>query len=788
MTVVFFGISFLIGANRASANTTFQDESAALSLLNQKGQAIVNGTTPKVSDSNSTPSSDYSTTYYIDSINGNDNNSGKSPNDAWKTIRRVNSGTDFTNDQILFRAGDYWSDGPTLSPKGHHFKISSYGTGEYPKLAGNGLIQDVIRINNEDHVEISNLDVSNTVSGANGKDGTKLKADLKGIHITGADQGTLSNYYLHDLYVHDVTGTVAWINGSGKAPEGASYQNGWNGSKDSGGIIFDIQTPSRPDSKPTVFRDVTISDNVVNDNSYGGITIKQHEGKADHAWASRDDGTEENGYQSKNWAPHSNITIKNNYIDQSKSDFACDGIYLTSSKDSKIQGNITKGTGTVGIEMYYCDHITVQFNDVSGAVRKAGGGDSAGIDPDRETTNMLVQYNYIHGNGDGILLCGFGYGTSVIRYNVLKDNAVPIPGYQKGQAGIYYVDLFGDSGKHYIYNNDFYNTRQYPKATFIGSAPGMNNTKDHAFVFNNNFFSTQDSPDLNPLVGRRVSYSHNNYFGGPLKPLDGEANALKDDPMFKGQLDTNPQFEDLAALKIANNSPLIGKGTAMELTGLNVAVATEDLFGVPISTNPSIGVSEPMNVAPAGTTPSSTSSSSTPSSSVATPAQSSSTISSSSSISSVPVDKSNRPMAKNRMAPFKVFAREHFYEYRKPTFKVTNRAKKVSKHTILIVVSVTKSANGFRRYQLSNGRFITTNSKFVKRLYFATKVSKLKVINHSGIFSYHSLKFLRQNRMKFYKYGSVLHIRKVVRYGLTTRLKLSNGSYITGNRLFIDHY
>jgi len=33
------------------------------------------------------------------------------------------------------------------------------------------------------------------------------------------------------------------------------------------------------------------------------------------------------------------------------------------------------------------------------------------------------RYNYIHDNGDGILICQFSFGDSVIRYNILQNNS-----------------------------------------------------------------------------------------------------------------------------------------------------------------------------------------------------------------------------------------------------------------------------------------------------------------------------------------------------------------------------
>lgn len=44
-------------------------------------------------------------TYYLDAVNGNDDNDGKSPSTAWKTITRLNKQYLRKGDTVLFHAG-----------------------------------------------------------------------------------------------------------------------------------------------------------------------------------------------------------------------------------------------------------------------------------------------------------------------------------------------------------------------------------------------------------------------------------------------------------------------------------------------------------------------------------------------------------------------------------------------------------------------------------------------------------------------------------------------------------
>ena len=45
------------------------------------------------------------TNYYIDSISGNDINTGKNINNAWKTLNKVNATIFQAGDSVLFKSG-----------------------------------------------------------------------------------------------------------------------------------------------------------------------------------------------------------------------------------------------------------------------------------------------------------------------------------------------------------------------------------------------------------------------------------------------------------------------------------------------------------------------------------------------------------------------------------------------------------------------------------------------------------------------------------------------------------
>ncbi|MBN2485473.1 MAG: T9SS type A sorting domain-containing protein [Bacteroidales bacterium] len=87
----------------------------------------------------------YATNYYV-SNSGNDSANGTSPETAWKTIAKVNSGSYLPGDSILFKCGDIWRMETLIPPssgtKQNYITFSSYGKGPKPKLYGSEVIKE----------------------------------------------------------------------------------------------------------------------------------------------------------------------------------------------------------------------------------------------------------------------------------------------------------------------------------------------------------------------------------------------------------------------------------------------------------------------------------------------------------------------------------------------------------------------------------------------------------------------------------------------------------------------
>lgn len=523
--------------------------------------------------------------YYVSS-DGDDSAAGTSEETAWKTLDRVNREHFIPGDRILFRCGDEWEDG-TLVPKGSgsaaaKIVIGSYGEGAMPKISTNGKAPDAIYLCNQEYWEITGLNISNTVEGfsqlsGNGSgDGTapttnngernnedgSLLGDYRGIHIAGRDVSSLKGYHLHDLLIHDVTGIVSWIGNTGLNDPGIGNNYGLDRSKRTGGILIESLKPTG--NQPTQFSDIVIEKSEFINNSFCGITVKQWHGNGnqygrDPGWDAR---TRTNGapdYYDSGWYPHSNIVIQDNYINQGASAYACNGIYLTGSRDSVIQRNILEHIGTCGIELYFADNVAVQYNEISDIIHKGGGQDNNAIDPDWRVTNALIQYNYIHDAGEGFLLCGVEFNSGVIRYNLVQDCRSSYVHYSMG------------SGYFQIYNNIFYrsedgngtnnfdpwgvgNVAYFNNVFYDGKKQGFNFSGGSSFAFDNNAYygTAPTSKDKNPIVLTE-------------DPFVGEAPSLE----RMGSFETGVLLE-ANGLRPKMNSPLIGAGVSKDPNGYSI--------------------------------------------------------------------------------------------------------------------------------------------------------------------------------------------------------------------------
>jgi hypothetical protein len=139
-------------------------------------------------------------TYYVDSSEGKDLNTGVSPGAAWKSLEKVNARTFQPGDRILLKWSSVWQG--QLWPKGsgregQPITVGMYGGGVRPAIHGGGMFGDVVLLKNQEYWEIENLEITNT---------GRERAARRGVHVALENFGEAHHIYLRSLTIHDVNG------------------------------------------------------------------------------------------------------------------------------------------------------------------------------------------------------------------------------------------------------------------------------------------------------------------------------------------------------------------------------------------------------------------------------------------------------------------------------------------------------------------------------------------------------------------------------------------------------
>ncbi|MEE8321304.1 MAG: hypothetical protein V3R68_05625, partial [Gammaproteobacteria bacterium] len=138
-------------------------------------------------------------TYYVDNREGSDSNSGKSAENPWRTLDRVNAIIFQPGDKILFKADTRYQG--RLKPQGSggmiHGRpnpviIDMYGDGGKPLIEAGGAHKAALYLYNVEYWEINNLEITNT--------GKQPKAGRSGVYVHIKDFDTAHHIQLKNLH------------------------------------------------------------------------------------------------------------------------------------------------------------------------------------------------------------------------------------------------------------------------------------------------------------------------------------------------------------------------------------------------------------------------------------------------------------------------------------------------------------------------------------------------------------------------------------------------------------
>ncbi|MCX7047148.1 MAG: right-handed parallel beta-helix repeat-containing protein [Candidatus Sumerlaeota bacterium] len=436
-------------------------------------------------------------TYHVDSQSGDDSRSGLAPEQAWKSLERINGQVFQTGDKILFKAGTRYAgqlkpqgSGKLVEGKPLPIVIGSYGAGPKPRIDGEGKFLDTVLLRNIEYWEIQDIEVTNQ--------GPTREPWRTGIRITSDGFGKMRHIHLRNLHVHDVNGDLR------KSHEGCGI---FIETKGGGGSHFD---------------DLLVENCHLERTDRNGICQRSSGG-----------------------ARSLRIVIRGNLLE----DIGGDGIKPWGSNSAIVEHNIMRGGRTrcqdaaAGIWPWDCDDTVIQFNEVSGM---KGTTDGQGFDSDYRCRNSVFQYNYSHDNEGGfMLICTPGNSyceNTIIRYNISQNDGI-------NSARVFH---FGGGAKNTsIYNNVIYigPKQSLPLLSFTEWSGG--NAQDTYFY--NNIFYVEGQVTYRWGKSRNNVFDGNVFYGNHVGPPN-DPNAIARKPPLanpgSGGKNDSIQFSSLTGYKL----------------------------------------------------------------------------------------------------------------------------------------------------------------------------------------------------------------------------------------------
>jgi poly(3-hydroxybutyrate) depolymerase len=458
-------------------------------------------------------------TYYIDAVNGNDVNTGRSSSLPWQTLTNVNSFTFQPGDSILFRSGDAWTG--QLKPKGSGTSsapivIGQYGGTMKPRIDGNGVTGEAtVHLNNQEYWEIGDLEITNDAA---------TPGDRRGVLIAAANFGTVHHIHLKRLTIHHVKGIV--------------------GDDDAAKRTAAIGIETADDaSLATRFDDILIDGctiySVENTGIYTDNLSVRNDYPLSSAWHAR---------------KFTNVTIRNNTIHHiSKNAMIC-----RLFENGLVEKNVCYETalGTTGNTMFTaaCSGTVFQYNE--GYFNRSTGADGSMYDADLRSPNCIFQYSYSHDNAHGLFWsCTVQQDSGIIvRYNISQND----------KGNIFCINYPVTSIS--CYNNTVYIGAGL-SPTIISERNVQTGTRSYSFI-NNIIYNTSTTAGYDfRTSGYTRTIDHNIFFGQHPSDEPADSHKLTSDPMLAAPGSGGTGLSSIDGYKTLSGSPARNSGTPVANNG-----------------------------------------------------------------------------------------------------------------------------------------------------------------------------------------------------------------------------
>ena len=517
--------------------------------------------------------------FFVDSINGNDNNSG-SKNEPFYSLEKIND-TKLTDGSSIFLANGSMFKGSINLINNKNITITNYigrsESNDKPIIDANGLLSAIL-IENSSGINISNIHITGNGGNESANPHKLIKTDLRaGVLYIVSDNLihknlTIDNVDLKNIFFQD--------EGFERNPKEVKTPNGTQ-SYGWGIRILNLSDKGN-------LEDIVIKNSLIENISHSGIRVK---GKLDNKFK--------------------NVKVFNNKLIKTGGP----GMVFNSTYNLHAYGNDINFSGSPddsrkwgrgsGLWTWGSSLGLIEKNKFQNA---NGPADSAGCHIDFNCTDIVVQYNLSRNNAGGFVeILGNNYNCSY-RYNVSINDGHRVKGegnnFQEGKS--FWLSGFAGNGKNRIgpFNSYIYNNTVFANKDIVSKIAVDKGSKG-VFVANNIFYfegktamvlGDQYKPDPGGNGTIENVFFENNLFlenNWPKEVLIQPINSIIGDPLFqnlggKNIIDYYPNNIDLIKDKGVRIKNIINDSIGIRI-GLEIE---KDILGNKIVNLPDMGAIE----------------------------------------------------------------------------------------------------------------------------------------------------------------------------------------------------
>ena len=517
--------------------------------------------------------------FFVDSINGNDNNSG-SKNEPFYSLEKIND-TKLTDGSSIFLANGSMFKGSINLINNKDITITNYigrsESNDKPIIDANGLLSGIL-IENSSDINISNIHITGNGGNESANPHKLIKTDLRaGVLYIVSDNLIHKNLIIDNV---DLKNIFFQDEGFERNPKEVKTPNGTQ-SYGWGIRILNLSDKGN-------LEDIVIKNSLIENISHSGIRVK---GKLDNKF--------------KNVKVFNNKLIKTGgpgMVFNSTYNLHAHGndINFSGSPDDSRKWGRGSGLWTWGSSLGLIEKNKFQNAN--------GPADSAGCHIDFNCTDIVVQYNLSRNNAGGFVeILGNNYNCSY-RYNVSINDGHRVKGegnnFQEGKS--FWLSGFAGNGKNRIgpFNSYIYNNTVFANKDIVSKIAVDKGSKG-VFVANNIFYfegktamvlGDQYKPDPGGNGTIENVFFENNLFlenNWPKEVLIQPINSIIGDPLFqnlggKNIIDYYPNNIDLIKDKGVRIKNIINDSIGIRI-GLEIE---KDILGNKIVNLPDMGAIE----------------------------------------------------------------------------------------------------------------------------------------------------------------------------------------------------